>query len=80
MTPEVEETWELVTGFSNTQVIGDFAKEISVSSGKIHIGIHFRKNEKRGLERVNMVTFLEEFCYKVEERNEPVSNWRVHCG
>lgn len=53
------------------EVIGDFDKAVSVSSGKSNIGIHFRKNE-RGLETVNIVISLEQFCYKVEERNGSV--------
>lgn len=48
-----KEAWKWITGFKNTEVIGDFDEAVSVSnSGRIHTGIHLRKNEMTLLERM----------------------------
>ena len=42
---KIDEAWELIIGFSNMEVTGDFDKAVSVSSRK-NIEICFRKYEK----------------------------------
>lgn len=48
-----KEAWKWISGFNNTEVIGDFDEAVSVSnSGRIHTGIHLRKNEMTLLEKM----------------------------
>lgn len=65
--------WGLKIGFNNMEINDDFDKTVSINSRKSHIGIHFRRNEKRGLEIMNMLISFEKFCCIREKR---ISNWR----